>query len=93
METSFRISISLLIINSFNIYLQLVKRVEVGERTIENLQQEITLMQRSDALERARQQHDDVIGALNEQHEGQLLEVTTMLDQVRRVADEKVRVN
>ena len=69
---------------------QLLKRIEVGERTIENLQQEVTLLQRSDALERARQQHDDVIARMNEQHESHLLEVTTMLDQVRRVADEKV---
>jgi len=47
-------------------------------------------MQRSDALERVRQQHDDVIAAMTEQHESELLEVSTMLDEVRRVADEKV---
>lgn len=68
----------------------MVKKIEVGERTIENLQQEVTLLQRSDALERTRQQHDNILANLNEKHERHLLEVTTMLDEVRRVADEKV---
>ncbi|CAK8682000.1 unnamed protein product [Clavelina lepadiformis] len=68
---------------------ELVKKLEVSERTVENLQQEMAVLQRSDALERARQQHEAVLATSNERHEQEILEVTSMLDEVRRVADEK----
>ena len=55
------------------------------------MQQEMAVLQRSDALERARQQHEAVLATSNERHEQEILEVTSMLDEVRRVADEKVR--
>jgi len=78
---------------SFDVILcnaQLVKKLEVSDRTVENLQQEVAMLQRSDTLERARQQHDAVLASSNERHEQRLLEVSTMLDEVRRVADSKV---
>ncbi|XP_078482976.1 uncharacterized protein LOC100180703 [Ciona intestinalis] len=68
---------------------EMVKKLEVSDRTIENLQQEVTMLQRSDALDRARQQHEAVLSAANERHEQQMLEVTSMLDETRQLADLK----
>nr|CAB3229918.1 centrosomal protein of 152 kDa-like [Phallusia mammillata] len=72
-----------------NAKMEQVRNMEVNERTIENLQQEVAMLQRSDSLDRARQQHEAVLATSNERHEQQMLEVTTMLDEMRRVADIK----
>ena len=67
-----------------------MKKLEVGERTIENLRQEMGLFQRSDAIERARQQHDAILSATQEKHERDMLAVTSLLDQARQLSENKV---
>lgn len=67
-----------------------MKKLEVGERTVENLRQEMGLFQRSDAIERARQQHDAILSASQEKHERDMLEVTSLLDQARQLSENKV---
>ena len=51
------------------------------------------LLQRSDAIERARQQHDAMLSATQEKHDRNMLEVTSMLDDARQLAESKVIIS
>ena len=62
----------------------------MSERTVESLHEQLTMLNSSDAIERAREQHDVVLSATNQRHEAQVLELTTQLDGCRQNLAETV---
>nr|XP_039265980.1 centrosomal protein of 152 kDa-like [Styela clava]XP_039265982.1 centrosomal protein of 152 kDa-like [Styela clava] len=68
---------------------ELLTKIQVSERTIESLHEQLTQMSHSEAIERARDQHDAVLNAQTQRHEMQVLELTTQLDECRQEMNEK----
>uniref|UniRef100_A0A8B9P568 Centrosomal protein 152 n=1 Tax=Apteryx owenii TaxID=8824 RepID=A0A8B9P568_APTOW len=59
---------------------QLLKQSKVAEVAIESMQKQLLELQRSDALQRAREQHEAVISALKQKYEKQVLSLEQKLD-------------
>ncbi|XP_062439672.1 centrosomal protein of 152 kDa [Rhea pennata] len=59
---------------------QLLKQSKVAEVAIESMQKQLLELQRSDALQRAREQHEAVISALKQKYEKQVLLLEQKLD-------------
>lgn len=61
-----------------------MNKLQISERTVESLHEQLSQMNHSDAIERARDQHDAVLSAANDRHELHVLELTTQLDDLRQ---------
>ncbi|XP_066052281.1 centrosomal protein of 152 kDa isoform X8 [Chamaea fasciata] len=59
---------------------QMLKQSKVAEVAMESLQKQLLELQRSDALQRAREQHEAVISALKQKYEQQVLSLEQKLD-------------
>ncbi|NXE48856.1 CE152 protein, partial [Casuarius casuarius] len=59
---------------------QLLKQSKVAEVAIESMQKQLLELQRSDALQRAREQHEAIISALKQKYEKQVLSLEQKLD-------------
>uniref|UniRef100_A0A8C3NTJ5 Centrosomal protein 152 n=1 Tax=Cyanoderma ruficeps TaxID=181631 RepID=A0A8C3NTJ5_9PASS len=59
---------------------QLLKQSKVAEVAMESMQKQLLELQRSDALQRAREQHEAVISALKQKYEQQVLSLEQKLD-------------
>ncbi|XP_040425698.1 centrosomal protein of 152 kDa isoform X2 [Cygnus olor] len=59
---------------------QILKQSKVAEVAMESMQKQLLELQRSDALQRAREQHDAIISALKQKHEKQVLSLEQNLD-------------
>lgn len=58
---------------------------------MESMQKQLLELQRSDALQRAREQHDAIISALKQKHEKQVLSLEQNLDATKSALREQVR--
>jgi len=58
---------------------------------MESMQKQLLELQRSDALQRAREQHEAVISALKQKHEKQVLSLEQKLDATTSALREQVR--
>ncbi|XP_066491679.1 centrosomal protein of 152 kDa isoform X2 [Tiliqua scincoides] len=59
---------------------QLVKQAKAAEVAMESLQQQLLELRRSDALLRAREQHETIVAALKQKNEEQVLSLQQKLD-------------
>ncbi|XP_041274580.1 centrosomal protein of 152 kDa [Onychostruthus taczanowskii] len=59
---------------------QILKQSKVAEVAMESLQKQLLELQRSDALQRAREQHEAIISALKQKYEQQVLSLEQKLD-------------
>ncbi|XP_062998371.1 centrosomal protein of 152 kDa [Elgaria multicarinata webbii] len=64
---------------------QLIKQAKVAEVAMESMQQQLLELRRSDALQRAREQHEAIVAALKQKHEEQAVSLQQKLD-ARHVA-------
>lgn len=69
---------------------QMVNKLEVSERSIESLHEQIAQMNCNDAMERASSHHDKMMTTMSERFDQQLQEVNEKLDQCRIQLMEKV---
>lgn len=58
---------------------------------MESMQKQLLELQRSDALQRAREQHEAIISALKQKHEQQVLSLEQKLDTTQSALREQVR--
>lgn len=68
-----------------------MKQSKVAEVAMESMQKQLLELQRSDALQRAREQHDAIISALKQKHEKQVLSLEQNLDATKSALREQVR--
>ncbi|XP_071297589.1 centrosomal protein of 152 kDa isoform X4 [Agelaius tricolor] len=59
---------------------QILKQSKVAEVAMESMQKQLLELQRSDALQRAREQHEAIISALKQKYEQQVLALEQKLD-------------
>ncbi|KAM9275735.1 LOW QUALITY PROTEIN: centrosomal protein of 152 kDa [Morus bassanus] len=59
---------------------QMLKQSKVAEVAMESMQKQLLELQRSDALQRAREQHEAIISALKQKYENQVLSLEQKLD-------------
>ncbi|XP_023789755.1 centrosomal protein of 152 kDa isoform X1 [Cyanistes caeruleus] len=59
---------------------QILKQSKVAEVAMESMQKQLLELQRSDALQRAREQHEGIISALKQKYEQQVLSLEQKLD-------------
>ncbi|XP_053844828.1 centrosomal protein of 152 kDa [Vidua macroura] len=59
---------------------QMLKQSKVAEVAMESMQKQLLELQRSDALQRAREQHEAIISALKQKYEQQVLSLEQKLD-------------
>ncbi|XP_071611340.1 centrosomal protein of 152 kDa [Heliangelus exortis] len=59
---------------------QILKQSKVAEVAMESMQKQLLELQRSDALQRARDQHEAIISALKQKYENQILALEQKLD-------------
>ncbi|NWW18513.1 CE152 protein, partial [Falcunculus frontatus] len=59
---------------------QILKQSKVAEVAMESMQKQLLELQRSDALQRAREQHEAIISALKQKYEQQVLSLEQKLD-------------
>ncbi|KAL9838237.1 centrosomal protein of 152 kDa isoform 4-T4 [Geothlypis trichas] len=59
---------------------QILKQSKVAEVAMESMQKQLLELQRSDALQRAREQHETIISALKQKYEQQILSLEQKLD-------------
>ncbi|XP_054128916.1 centrosomal protein of 152 kDa isoform X2 [Melozone crissalis] len=59
---------------------QILKQSKVAEVAMESMQKQLLELQRSDALQRAREQHETIISALKQKYEQQVLSLEQKLD-------------
>ncbi|NXX33403.1 CE152 protein, partial [Nicator chloris] len=59
---------------------QILKQSKVAEVAMESMQKQLLELQRSDALQRAREQHEAIISALKQKYEQQILSLEQKLD-------------
>ncbi|KAM6257456.1 centrosomal protein of 152 kDa isoform 2-T2 [Porphyrio hochstetteri] len=59
---------------------QILKQSKVAEVAMESMQKQLLELQRSDALQRAREQHEAIISALKQKYEKQILSLEQKLD-------------
>lgn len=58
---------------------------------MESMQQQLLELQRSDALQRAREQHEAIISVLKQKYEQQVLSLEQKLDTTKSALREQVR--
>ncbi|XP_009992852.1 PREDICTED: centrosomal protein of 152 kDa [Chaetura pelagica] len=68
---------------------QLLKQSKVAEVAMESMQKQLLELQRSDALQRAREQHESIISALKQKHEKQVLALEQKLDTTKSALQEE----
>ncbi|XP_053934079.1 centrosomal protein of 152 kDa [Cuculus canorus] len=59
---------------------QILKQSKVAEVAMESMQKQLLELQRSDALQRAREQHEAIVSALKQKYEKQVLSLEQKLD-------------
>ncbi|XP_066184511.1 centrosomal protein of 152 kDa [Sylvia atricapilla] len=59
---------------------QMLKQSKVAEVAMESMQKQLLELQRSDALQRAREQHEAIVSALKQKYEQQVLSLEQKLD-------------
>ncbi|XP_072727036.1 centrosomal protein of 152 kDa isoform X2 [Ciconia boyciana] len=68
---------------------QILKQSKVAEVAMESMQKQLLELQRSDALQRAREQHEAVISALKQKYEKQVLPLEQKLDTTKSALREQ----
>ncbi|XP_040979800.1 centrosomal protein of 152 kDa isoform X3 [Aquila chrysaetos chrysaetos] len=68
---------------------QILKQSKVAEVAMESMQKQLLELQRSDALQRAREQHDAIILALKQKYEKQVLSLEQKLDTTKSALREQ----
>ncbi|KAM6409407.1 centrosomal protein of 152 kDa [Rhynochetos jubatus] len=68
---------------------QILKQSKVAEVAMESMQKQLLELQRSDALQRAREQHEAVISALKQKYEKQVLALEQKLDTTKSALREQ----
>ncbi|XP_021262936.1 centrosomal protein of 152 kDa isoform X3 [Numida meleagris] len=68
---------------------QILKQSRVAEVAMESMQKQLLELQRSDTLQRAREQHDAIITALKQKHEKQVLSLEQKLDTTKSALQEQ----
>ncbi|XP_072837686.2 centrosomal protein of 152 kDa isoform X2 [Pogona vitticeps] len=68
---------------------QLIKQSKVAEVAMESLQQQLLELRRSDALQRAREQHEAVVAALKQRYEEQASSLQQKLDATHMALQEQ----
>ncbi|XP_068266738.1 centrosomal protein of 152 kDa-like [Nyctibius grandis] len=68
---------------------QILKQSKVAEVAMESMQEQLLERQRSDALQRAREQHEAVISALKQKYEKQVLSLEQKLDMTKSAVREQ----
>ncbi|XP_068814660.1 centrosomal protein of 152 kDa isoform X8 [Struthio camelus] len=68
---------------------QLLKQSKVAEVAMESMQKQLLELQRSDALQRAREQHEAIISALKQKYEKQVLSLEQKLDNTNSALQEQ----
>ncbi|XP_074011747.1 LOW QUALITY PROTEIN: centrosomal protein of 152 kDa [Numenius arquata] len=68
---------------------QILKQSKVTEVAMESMQKQLLELQRSDALQRAREQHETVISALKQKYEKQVLSLEQKLDTTKSALQEQ----
>ncbi|XP_042333090.1 centrosomal protein of 152 kDa isoform X2 [Sceloporus undulatus] len=59
---------------------QLIKKAKIAEVAMESMQQQLLELRRSDALQRAREQHEAIVAALKQKYEEQVMSLQQKLD-------------
>ncbi|OWK62101.1 Centrosomal protein [Lonchura striata] len=70
---------------------QILKQSKVAEVAMESMQKQLLELQRSDALQRAREQHEAIVSALKQKYEQQVLSLEQKLDTTQSALREQVR--
>jgi len=73
------------------LFLQILKQSRVAEVAMESMQKQLLELQRSDTLQRARDQHDAIVTALKQKHEKQVVSLEQKLDATKSALQEQVR--
>jgi len=73
------------------LFLQILKQSRVAEVAMESMQKQLLELQRSDTLQRAREQHDAIVTALKQKHEKQVVSLEQKLDATKSALQEQVR--
>uniref|UniRef100_A0A8C8B125 Centrosomal protein 152 n=1 Tax=Otus sunia TaxID=257818 RepID=A0A8C8B125_9STRI len=68
---------------------QILKQSKVAEVAMESMQKQLIELQRSDALQRAREQHETIISALKQKYENQILSLEEKLDTTKSAVREQ----
>uniref|UniRef100_A0A663LSV8 Centrosomal protein 152 n=1 Tax=Athene cunicularia TaxID=194338 RepID=A0A663LSV8_ATHCN len=68
---------------------QILKQSKVAEAAMESMQKQLIELQRSDALQRAREQHEAIISALKQKYEKQILSLEEKLDTTKSALREQ----
>ncbi|PKU48121.1 hypothetical protein llap_1592 [Limosa lapponica baueri] len=68
---------------------QILKQSKVAEVAMESMQKQLLELQRSDALQRAREQHETIISALKQKYEKQVLSLEQKLDTTKSALQEQ----
>ncbi|XP_010283998.1 PREDICTED: centrosomal protein of 152 kDa [Phaethon lepturus] len=68
---------------------QILKQSKVAEVAMESMQKQLLELQRSDALQRAREQHEAIISALKQKYEKQVLSLEQKLDTTKSALQEQ----
>ncbi|XP_042660230.1 centrosomal protein of 152 kDa [Tyto alba] len=68
---------------------QILKQSKVAEVAMESMQKQLLELQRSDALQRAREQHEAIISALKQKYENQILSLEEKLDTTKSALREQ----
>uniref|UniRef100_A0A669PDC6 Centrosomal protein 152 n=1 Tax=Phasianus colchicus TaxID=9054 RepID=A0A669PDC6_PHACC len=68
---------------------QILKQSRVAEVAMESMQKQLLELQRSDTLQRAREQHDAIVTALKQKHEKQVLSLEQKLDTTKSALQEQ----
>uniref|UniRef100_A0A8C4V5P5 Centrosomal protein 152 n=1 Tax=Falco tinnunculus TaxID=100819 RepID=A0A8C4V5P5_FALTI len=71
---------------------QILKQSKVAEVAMESMQKQLLELQRSDALQRAREQHEAIISALKQKYEKQVLSLEQKLDTTRSALREQTEL-
>ncbi|XP_050165651.1 LOW QUALITY PROTEIN: centrosomal protein of 152 kDa [Myiozetetes cayanensis] len=68
---------------------QMLKQSKVAEVAMESMQKQLLELQRSDALQRAREQHETIVSALKQKYEKQILSLEQKLDTTKSALREQ----
>eukprot|EP00076_Gallus_gallus_P044259 XP_025009797.1 centrosomal protein of 152 kDa isoform X7 [Gallus gallus] len=68
---------------------QILKQSRVAEVAMESMQKQLLELQRSDTLQRAREQHDAIVTALKQKHEKQVVSLEQKLDATKSALQEQ----
>lgn len=71
--------------------MQIMKQLQTTETTVETLSMELTEMQRSQPLARARERQDTVLAEMQRKHEEEMVDLQGRLQRVISELEEKVK--